>query len=608
MKKLSILLSLLLFFGEIAAGITPQQQVDLHGARELITQGQCLAAISRLDRLILAAPAEPQFKLALKDAYICAEDYEKAGQLLEEMIAAAAHPLVKAEYMIAAADLVLKQGDKPQADSMLAAAIATTPAQPNVYQFVAQTYMRNGYYNDAAATYLQARSYLKDDYWYARELGRLYEIMRDYGDAAREYFRAVEGDTLQARYVVGRVASMINAHTGEDFDTGLGVELENIAREYPDNSYAHKFYADFLIANGRHAEALRHYILTDSLAADNGAQIVHFCRIAGEAGEAQAVFEARAELRLRYPESPHLTNAAFILGNVLYENRRFADAISVYQEIADSSKQTQDKGQALLMLGFVIYQGRRDPAGALEVFDSLMISYPRLPGTQIAKLFAADCRLALGQAELADTLYEAISLKALPQNYQEELLFRKAEFWFLLGEYDAARTAYGVLMSSFPKSVYVNDCLRRMMLISEHPDMAELELRTYSEALYATFRFDYDSALVLYDKMQHRTDSTLAQLSWFASAEIRELQGNHVEALADFDSLLAIFPQSFYAPFAVEKKGDICAFSLSDYAQAEALYQQVLLDYPKSLNLEEVRQKLRRIKQRSSQQLESSKS
>ncbi|MFH2054897.1 MAG: tetratricopeptide repeat protein [bacterium] len=608
MRGLSFLISLLLLWGSAEAALTAKQQVDLRGVQELILQGECDAAFTKLAMLRQQAPTAAEIKLALRDVFVCKQQYDSAQIILDELIATASQPLIKAEYIVATADLHLKQGDKLAGDSIMQSAIAIAPTNDKVYQLVAQTYMTDGYYNDAVATYLEARRALNDDFWFARELGRLYEVMRDYGDAAREYFRAVVGDTLQARYVVDRVASMVAEHAAEDFDTGLGEELRKIAEEYPGNNYAQKFYADFLMTEGRHQEALRCFIVSDSLGKEEGSQLVHFCLVASEAGDAQAVALARQELRKRYPDSPHISNAGFILGGALFEAGDYDAAIAVYRELADSSDQTADRSQALLMLGYTLFQGRNDPTTALAVFDDLIDDFARLPGTQIARLFAADCHLALGEVELADSLYESIALNSLPQQYQEELLFRRGEFQFLLGEYDPARTEYGKLMQAFPKSVYVNDCLRRIMLISEHPEMAALELKIYSDALFATFRFDYDSALVLYEKLEHRSDSTLAMLSWFAAAEIKEQQGLHTEALATFDSLLALYPASFYAPLAVEKKADIFAFSLNDYQQAEALYEQVLLDYPKSLNLEEVRKKLRRMKQLGDRQLESSKS
>lgn len=608
MRALSLVVTILLFWGSAEAALTARQQVALRGVEELVMRGDCDAARSKLERLTDQAPPAVEFKLTLRDIFVCQQHFDSAQFILNELIQGTSQPLKRAEYVVAAADLELKQADKPAGDSIIQSALALAPTNSQVYQFAANTYMTNGYYNDAVSTYLAARETLGDEYWFARELGRLYEVMRDYGDAAREYFQAVKGDTLQARYVVGRISSMIAEHAAEEFETGLGEELYQIAVDNSDNNYAQKFYADFLMAEGRYDEALGYFIRSDSLAAGNGGDIVHFCRIAGEAGDADAVTRARDELRQRYPNSPHIPNAGFILGGTLFDRGDYDGAIAIYQELADSSAQNLDRTQALLMLGYTLFQGRHDPAAALAVFDDLLDNYGRVPGTSVARLFAADCHFALGEVEIADSLYESIELRSLPQNYQEELLYRKAEFQFLLGEYDAARTAYGKLMQSFPKSVYVNDCLRRMMLISEHPDMAMVELKIYSDALFANLRFDYDSALVMLEKLQHRSDSTLAVLSWFTAAEIKEIQGRHTEALATFDSLLAIFPENFYAPFAVEKKADIYAFSLDDYTQAETLYEQVLLDYPKSLNLEEVRKKLRRVKQRGDRQLESSKS
>jgi len=196
---------------------------------------------------------------------------------------------------------------------------------------------------------------------------------------------------------------------------------------------------------------------------------------------------------------------------------------------------------------------------------------------------------------LADSLYQAIPLNSLLQPYQEQLLFRQGELYFFLGEYNAARVAYGKLMQSFPKSVYVNDCLRRIMLISEYPDMEEITLRVYSKALYDGFRFQYDSALVAYDQLQKHGGETLTELAWFNGGETLELLDRPAEALVQYDSLITLFPDGFYAPLAAEKKGDIYIQFLAQFELAKQVYEDILLNHPKSLNVDEVRRKLRQV-------------
>jgi tetratricopeptide (TPR) repeat protein len=251
----------------------------------------------------------------------------------------------------------------------------------------------------------------------------------------------------------------------------------------------------------------------------------------------------------------------------------------------------------MFLLGYTRYKGLHHPLAGIDIFRQLINRYPNSSSARIAALCRADCHLALGEPVVAESLYLEIPMRSLPQNFQEELLFRKGELYFFLGEYDAAREAYGEMMNSFPKSIYVNDALRRIMLISDHPDMGEVVLRRYSEALYAQFRFEFDSALVILDKLKQIEGSSLAQLSWLKAGEIYIEKDLPQQALEQFDSLIARFPESNQSVFAVERKGDVYADLIGDYDKARETYESLLLEHPASLNEEQVRKKLNRVEQ-----------
>jgi tetratricopeptide (TPR) repeat protein len=591
-----ILIILLLTPTLLASSLTPQQVQRLRGARELLTRGECDDAVILLDQLLREKPGNADLLLTLRDAHICQEEFDRAHEVVDQLINVAPNQSLQTHYMIAKAEVYLKQGAKDSADQTVAQAIQILPDDPQSYERAARTYMTNGYYNDAAQIFLQGRRRLKDNTWFASDLGRLYEITRDYGDAAEEYFRLVLADSSQIGTISIRIQNLIANHAGETFDTGLEAELARISREYPQNPHAQRFYGDYLVANGDYSQALDYYLLADSLSDDSGEDLLSFCRVAAEIGATDIVKRARDALIERHPESPAVMNSGFILGRAYFDSQRYREAVDLYHDLLQRSLDDRTRSEALFYLGYTTYLGIQKPDSALRVFDQLTAKFPRTATAQIARIYEADCHLSLGNADLADSLYKSIQLNSLPQRSQEELLFRLAEINFYLGDYDAARTAYGRLMNSFPKSVFVNDCLRRMMMITEYPDLDALTLQLYSEALYAGFRFDYDSALVIYDKLHHYGDSTLAQLAWFSTAEIKELQGLHEEALASFDSLVTHYPEGFYTPLAFEKKGDIYAWNLEDYQSTQEQYEVVLLEYPKSLNAEDVRKKLQRLK------------
>jgi TolA-binding protein len=452
-------------------------------------------------------------------------------------------------------------------------------------------YAGNGYYTDAVRLLQEGRKKFGNPVLFAKQLGQLFGVMRNYGDAAREYFELLAHDTTSEVFVTGRMNELIRLDSDEGFETGLKDALTQIAKENPKNSDAHRFFGDLLMSQGKLDEAFQRFRLVDSLSNSDGKNILYFAALARDNGNHGVVEKACDYLIKRYPRSQFLIASRFVLGASYSDEKRYNDALAVYDQIATQSSSERDVSQALFASGRVKLDGLHDAAGALTLFDRLRNDYPQAAVSVMAKIAAADCYLAT----VAESLYAAVALRQLHQTNQEELLFKQAELQFYLGNFQQARDAYGKVMNAFPKSVYVNDCLRRIMLISEYPDMDEATLRLYSEAVYARYRFDYDSSKTLLGTLKEREGGSLTEIAWYDAGKIDWELGKTTESLAQFDSLIVRFPESFYAPMALECKGDIFADVNRDCSLAKATYESVLMTYPTSLNLENVRKKLQRV-------------
>ncbi|MCX6831814.1 MAG: tetratricopeptide repeat protein [candidate division Zixibacteria bacterium] len=473
--------------------------------------------------------------------------------------------------------------------------MALAPNNPQTYEQASNIYTGNGYYADAVKLLQDGRKKFGSPVLFAIQLGQLYEILRNYGDAAREYFELLANDTTSEVFVTGKMSELIRLDSDEGFETGLKDALTEIAKQNPKNSDAHRFFGDLLMSQGKLDEAFQRFRLVDSLSNGEGKNILYFAAVARDNGNHGVVEKACDYLITRYPQSPFRIASRFVLGASYYDEKRYNDALAVYDQIARESSSERDVSQALFASGHTKLDGLHDAAGALTLFDRLMKNYPLAAVSVTARIAAADCHLALGQASVADSLYAAVSLQQLQHANQEELLFKQAELQFYLSNFQQARDAYGKVINTFPKSVYVNDCLRRIMLISEYPGMDEATLRIYAEAAYAKYRFDYDSSQVLLDKLKERESGSLTEIAWYDAGRIDWELGKTAESLGQFDSLIVRFPESSYAPLALECKGDIFADVNRDCSLAKATYESVLMKYPTSLNLENVRKKLQRV-------------
>jgi predicted negative regulator of RcsB-dependent stress response len=267
----------------------------------------------------------------------------------------------------------------------------------------------------------------------------------------------------------------------------------------------------------------------------------------------------------------------------------------IHRKIVSTSPDQRAVADALYALAYTQFEGLHQPDSAIATLNQLHQRFSNMPVANQGLIILADCLLAKKQPAAADSMYHSIEMKRLPVNAQEELQFKKAELQFLLGDYTAAREGYSSLMNSFPKSIYVNDALRRIMLITEHEGMDQAMLSIFSEALLARRQFNPDSALQKLAELIEKGTPILADLAHLESGGLKQEQGDFDAALAEYDALVAADSVSFYAPIALELQGDIYSNQIKDCVRAKEVYEKVLLDHPNSLNADAVRRKLNRV-------------
>ncbi len=597
-KLLYILLAGVLLLGASYPALAQslQELQQLKGIETMINTGRCQDAVTVLRDMAARYPKNIQVNVDFKNALICDKELDSALIILNHLLEITPDPGLRYAHKLDIANVYFKKGDAKAAQSQIQGALAPESAHPQAYEQAANIYTANGYYPDAVKLLQDARKNFDDPVMFARQLGQLFEVMRNYGDAAREYFGLLVRDTTSEVFVTGKMNQLIKLDSDEGFDTGLKEALAEIIKQNAKNKYAQRYFGDLLMAQGKLEDAFLRFRLVDSLGNEKGKEILYFATVARENGDHAAVEMACNYLITRYPDSPFRIASRFILADSYFNDRRFGDAIAIYDQITKQSQSDRDVSEALYAMGYTQLKGLHDPSTALGLFQRLTTNYPIAGTAVISRIATADCYLSMGKPQIADSLYNSVPLQQLQQKDQEELFYKQAELKFFLGNFADARDAYGKMMNTFPKSIYVNNCLRRMMLISEFSGLDEATLRIYAEARYAEFRFEYDSALVRLAKLEQlEGGGSLNELSWYEAGDIYQELGNGAAAVAQYDSLVARYPESFYTPLAIEREGDVYADLDRNCTQAKSTYESVLLKYPDSLNMESVRRKLQHV-------------
>ena len=205
------------------AAMTPlvqaQTQLDMQRVRNAETMtyaGRCVEAITAVRDLYEQYPRNEQIATALKNAYVCSKDYDSALAVLQRLVDNSGEEFQKVTFQLDIAGIYFRQGNLAEGRKQVDLAISLLPYDVSSYERAADAYMMNGYYADAVKFLQESRVKLNQPTIFSRKLAQLYEIMRSYGEAAREYFVMIQADTTQEIYVTGRMANLIKLDAGEE--------------------------------------------------------------------------------------------------------------------------------------------------------------------------------------------------------------------------------------------------------------------------------------------------------------------------------------------------------------------------------------------------------
>ena len=136
-------------------------------------------------------------------------------------------------------------------------------------------------------------------------------------------------------------------------------------------------------------------------------------------------------------------------------------------------------------------------------------------------------------------------------------------------------------------------------LIEENEGKSEEALRAYSEAQQLKMqKKDAEAIAVLNRIVAIYPAADVVNESLMELGELEKERGNFEVAVGHFETLLAEHSESVYNALAQKHIAEIYETGLDDLQKAYEAYENVLINYPNSLYLEEVRLKLRELQGR----------
>ncbi|MEW5995050.1 MAG: tetratricopeptide repeat protein, partial [Candidatus Zixiibacteriota bacterium] len=159
-------------------------------------------------------------------------------------------------------------------------------------------------------------------------------------------------------------------------------------------------------------------------------------------------------------------------------------------------------------------------------------------------------------------------------------------------EFDSSRVALRKLLVDYPRRFYVNDALQLLTLMDRAENERDL-LYEFSGALLFEQMRQPDSTAVKLELLAQGPNRALADIALYRLALLKLRLSDTVTAVGYIDRLENDFPESYYLPYALKAKADVCFSRADDREQARAIYRRLLEEYPNYPFISEVREIIR---------------
>jgi tetratricopeptide (TPR) repeat protein len=278
---------------------------------------------------------------------------------------------------------------------------------------------------------------------------------------------------------------------------------------------------------------------------------------------------------------------------------KYRKVAELYKDIISAYPYAEISVEARIRLG-AVYQELGMYDESLKYYAAVITDFPMYPGSRSAYRGKAEVHIRRGELEEAEqTLQTAKGQPGLPPQDLNRLHFLLAKLKFYQGEFPASGDLLALITKSGNDNI-TNDALELSMTINGAMKDS-LALLEFSRAEQLLAGGKYSEAEQKYTLM-HLNEKYPFLLRHTAQVRIAHLMvsaGKFREAGGFIDTILAK-EKNIFGDKLMFLLGNMLEYGIKDTPGAVSVYEDFLSKFPKSIFTEEVREKLVRLKNKSS--------
>lgn len=499
-------------------------------------------------------------------------------------------------------ELLWRAGTTNEANEVWEKAIDDFKTNQDVYVQISNTQVQLRLFDRAIAVLNTGRKNLANNTIFSDGLSRLYIAIGDFKSGTSEVLQMLKTDGNLA-LAQGRIYALLGDDESQKY---IQSKLKEYAEANTDNIIAQEFYAWFLRTINRLDQALELYKNIDRIKKANGAELIRFgedSRRDGQYDIALKAFEIVIDLGKKNPyvQTALYGYARTLEQKILLDKKISAedakDIIARYRGIIKDFPGTQQASESRVRIAAIAVAYLKDNATAIEELELAIKERQNSQIAASASLDLANIYINDGKFDKAETILNDVAKRFQNnmQNFSNNAKFLSAEIVYFKGLIDSSLALYAEL-SIVPETDIANQSLSRIVLIEQNRQFVQ-GLVTFAAAEYQERRKDLPAAVAKFaEAAQTASGTDLAELALKRKGELELTIGSYQESINTLNSLLKEYPDTIYGDFALMLLGDSHVL-LGKKDEAMKFYTDLLVKYPRSIYLNDVRLKIRKLRE-----------
>jgi tetratricopeptide (TPR) repeat protein len=511
--------------------------------------------------------------------------------------------------------VLYRAGREKDAGAEWDAALATDPANPGTYRFVASVLAENRLLDRAADVYRLGRNRTGDAELFTLELAQLLAATMNYAGATTEYIHWLAKNPSQLSFVQSRLAQF----TGRDEAREAASAVIRRAIGERGDLPLLQLLAWLDMEGKNYEDAFGVCRKVDAIAGAHGNELYQFAeRAAAEKAYSVAARAFQEAMRAPLPP-PRMPFARYGYAAAVKELQADADtfasplrgtpateaiplysgAVGLFQKIIEDYPRTEFSARSWFQIGLIQNEKFMDREGAAGSFRHVIDEPGASPPLRNeATLMLGKVHVERGDTARAGGFFRAVAAAPdAPPDERDEAVFRLGEIEYFAGRFDSAMQKLAGITVNL-KADYANDALRLSAFLLENASSAPDALRQFARAEFLARQGKNTEAVsILLDVIRTYPHATLIDDALMAAARLQASAGLFREAAASYERLLSEFKESSIELDRAEfSLAEVYQYGLRDPARARSTYEKLLADHPKSMLVDRARQRIRQLR------------